>query len=211
MSKTLRNLDDLTGTYDISKNTKIVDERDQTLSHFILKVNDKDTSFIINIDGQAKYKMSIVEMYEDGLTRKMKWFPWLQTYDDTNDIYVVVFEPEEPVKFKHLSIILVPSKVMSYSYTAGFVEEVFNQEELTAETQRILEAQTRQIATGIQNTLNRQLEHLIIEPTKPVSTEPVNTPENITTADVIADIHRLFREETEHIKKYLESLTAERG
>ena len=122
--KTLRTLDDLTGSYEITKNTEIVKETDQTLSHFILKVNDKNTSFIINIDGLAKFKMSIAEMYQDGLTREMDWFPWLQTYDDTNDIYVLIFEPKEPLKFNSLSIVLVPSTTMSYSYTAGFVEDI---------------------------------------------------------------------------------------
>ena len=118
----IRTLDDLGTTYDITKNTEIVNERDETLSHFILKVNDKDASFIIDIDGIAKYKMSIAEMYEDGLTRKMQWFPWIQTYDDTNDIYVLVFEPDIPLKFHSLKIILIPSKAMSYSYTCGLVE-----------------------------------------------------------------------------------------
>ena len=149
MTVKIRTLDDLGSTYEITKNTEIVKETNQTLSHFILKVDDKDLSFIINIDGKAKYKMSILEMYEDGLTREMDWFPWLQTYDDTNDIYVLIFEPKEPIKFQNLSIVLVPANTTSYSYTAGFVEDTSTVEKDTAEIKEIVKKQLAYLEVGL--------------------------------------------------------------
>lgn len=124
--KILRTIDDLSTTYEASKNKKILSEKDKTLSHFILKVDSSNAGYIITIkkeDSVAKFKMTIAEMYENGLTTPSKWFPYLLTYDDTNNIYLVVFEPEEPVEFDFLDIILVPSGTVSYSYTAGFIED----------------------------------------------------------------------------------------
>ncbi len=135
----IRIQNNLSSVYQASENTAIVSANNKTLSHFILKVDDKDASFIINIDGIAKYKMSIAEMYEDGLTREMDWFPWIQTYDDTDDIYVLVFEPREPIHFNRLSIVLVPAKTTSYSYTIGYVDNVVDYGKELGDVKRLLQ------------------------------------------------------------------------
>ena len=116
MSVTIRTLGDLSVSKEISKNTTIVKETDQTLSSFILKLNSKYTSFLIDINGIMRIKFTPEEMYQNGFTREMRWLPWLQTYDDTNDIYVIVFEPYEALDFKNLNITLYPSGTVSYSY-----------------------------------------------------------------------------------------------
>lgn len=121
---TIRTIGDLTTQYKANKATTIVDETNQTLSNLILKVSDKDTIYKINIDGQAKYVRTPSKLYGDGLTSRMKWFPWIHTYDDTDDIYVVIFEPDMPVKFKKLTITVVPKVEITYSFMVGIVKDV---------------------------------------------------------------------------------------
>ena len=116
MTLKVRTLGDLSQTFSTSEGKTIVKETDETFYSFILKTNSKDLVFTLDIDGVVKYRFSIEDMYDYGLTRFMRWMPWLQTYDPTNDIYVVVFEPVNPIDFSSLKLTMTPSGNTEYSY-----------------------------------------------------------------------------------------------
>jgi len=126
MNTKMRTIGDLNTEYKTTKTTTIVDETgEQNLSNLILKVSNKDTIYKINIDGQAQFVRTPAKLYGDGLTRRMKWFTWLLTYDDTNDVYVIIFEPDIPLKFKKLTVTLVPpaGTEITYSFAVGIIKE----------------------------------------------------------------------------------------
>ena len=110
----------------ISKRERILDESNKTLSYFILKVDSKSTDVKITIDDFIYHITSISGMYTDGLTRSSKWRPWLLTYDTTYDIYVILFEAQEPISFEKFTVDVTPpsgTTVTSY-YEAGFLDGV---------------------------------------------------------------------------------------
>ncbi len=115
---------DLNSDLTTSEKKEIINEQNKTLSHFIIKVDDKDASVVINIDNVIRWNITSIEkMYDDGLVLPMYQRPYLLTYDTTNNVYVLIFEPREVIPFKKFSVSIIPSgSNMTYSYEGLFLK-----------------------------------------------------------------------------------------
>lgn len=141
---------DLGLNLEAKESREIVTEKNKTLSYFIIKVDDENTGILIDIDGIAKFNLNIKTMYDEGLTTPLKHRPYLLTYDDTLNVYVVVFEPEIPIGFSelHISIVPAPSTTVTYAYEVGFVEDLERLDEKLENVSTLLERILAELRLG---------------------------------------------------------------
>lgn len=106
---------------------QILKEQNKTISHFILKINDDTIRITIDMDHNVMFNIkSISDMVDMGLTKKTEWSPYVYTYDPTDSIYILMWEPQIPISFKELIITAhAPSgNSFSYSFEALFLKNV---------------------------------------------------------------------------------------
>ena len=106
---------------------EILKEQNETISHFILKVNDDTIGINIDLDHKVIFKIkSISDMVDMGMTKRTKWSPYVYTYDPTNSIYILMWEPDIPMSFSELTITAngASGSKFSYSFEALFLKNV---------------------------------------------------------------------------------------
>lgn len=109
------------GRHETNKKEELAVLPEKPINFFIIQVDDPDTVVRMDSKGESLFELSFADVLERGMTIPLRWFPYILTYDDTEGIYVMVYEPPIPVYINNLRIYLIPpeGKTITYWYFIG--------------------------------------------------------------------------------------------
>lgn len=103
----------------VNERREVLNLTDETFLYLFLRVSNANTGVQININNKIKYHYkTITDLYNLGITHHSRYSPFLLTYDVVSGVFVIAWEPIDPIEFESFSLTLIPPSgtTITYSY-----------------------------------------------------------------------------------------------